>query len=78
MDELAQFKERLQFGRAHQPGELTFKQSSPKEYGFNCTDSEVKRKFTNLAIHLLSRQGRVMPKRRHPKGPRILKDGLSR
>jgi hypothetical protein len=30
--------------------QLAFKQASPEEYGFNCTDSEVKRKFANLAI----------------------------
>jgi hypothetical protein len=32
----------LQFRKAHQPGKPTFKQASPKEYDFNCTDSEVK------------------------------------
>jgi hypothetical protein len=50
LDELAQFKARLQFRRAHQLGKPTFNQASPKEYDFNCADSEVKRKFTNLAI----------------------------
>jgi hypothetical protein len=50
LDEPAQFKARLPFRRAHQLGKLTFKQASAMEYGFNCTDSEVKRNFTNLAI----------------------------
>jgi hypothetical protein len=50
VDNPTQFKVRLQFRRTHQPGKLTFKQASPKEYDFNCTDSEVKWKFTNLAI----------------------------
>jgi hypothetical protein len=50
LNKLAQFKARLQFRRAHQSGKLTFKQASPKEYGFHCMDSEVKRMFTNLAI----------------------------
>jgi hypothetical protein len=44
LDELAQFKVRLQFRRAHQPDKPTFKYASPNEYGFNCTDSEVKKK----------------------------------
>jgi hypothetical protein len=42
LDEPAQFKARLQIRRAHQPGKPTFKQASPKEYSFNCIDSEVK------------------------------------
>jgi hypothetical protein len=67
LDELAQFKTRLQFRRAHQLDKPTFKQSSPKEYNFNCMNLEVKRKFTNLAISLLSQQGRVTLRRRHPK-----------
>jgi DNA replication protein DnaD len=50
LDELAQFKARLQFRRAHQPDKQTFKQASPNEYDFNYTDSEVKRKFTNQVI----------------------------
>jgi hypothetical protein len=54
LGEPAQFKARLQFRRAHQPGKLTFKPASPKEYSISCTDSEVKRKFTNLAIDFLS------------------------
>jgi hypothetical protein len=69
MDEPAQFKARLQFRRAHQLDKLTLKQAPPKEYDFDCTDSEVKRMFTNLAIGFLSQQGRVMLRRRHPKGP---------
>jgi hypothetical protein len=36
--------------RLDEPAQLAFKQASPKEYGFNCMDSKVKRKFTNLAI----------------------------
>jgi hypothetical protein len=32
-------------------------------------------KVTTLAIGLLSRQGTMMLRRRHPKGPSILKDG---
>jgi hypothetical protein len=58
LDEPAQFKARLQFRRAHQLDKQTFKQASPNECGFNCTDSEVKRKLTNLAIGFLCRQGR--------------------
>jgi hypothetical protein len=50
LDEPALLKARLQFRRAHQPDKQTFKQASPKEYGFNCTDSKVKGKFTNQAI----------------------------
>jgi hypothetical protein len=55
LDESAQFKARLQVRRAHQPDKQTFKEASPNEYSCNCTDSEVKRKFTNLAIGFLSR-----------------------
>jgi hypothetical protein len=54
LDELAQFKARLQVRRAHQPYKWTFKQASPNECGFKCADSEVKKKFTNLAIGSLS------------------------
>jgi hypothetical protein len=50
LHEPAQFKARLQFRRAHQPDKRTFKQASPNEYGFDCTDSEVKEKFTNQAF----------------------------
>jgi hypothetical protein len=50
LHEPAQFKARLQFRRAHQPDKQTFKQASPNEYGFDCTDSEVKGKFTNQEI----------------------------
>jgi hypothetical protein len=57
----------LQFRRAHQPSKPAFKQALPKEYGCNCTDSEIKRKLTNLAIGFLSRQGVVTLRRRHPK-----------
>jgi hypothetical protein len=59
LDEPAQLNARLQFRRAHQPDKPTFKQASPKEYDYDYTDLEVKRKFTNLAIGLLSRQGRL-------------------
>jgi hypothetical protein len=58
MDEPAHFKARLQFRRARQPDKWTFKQASPNECGFNYVDSEVKKKFTNLAIGFLSRQGK--------------------
>jgi hypothetical protein len=51
LDEMTQFNARLQFRRAHQPGKPTIKQASPKEYDIDCTDSEVKRKFTNLATN---------------------------
>jgi hypothetical protein len=63
LDESAQFKAILQFGRAHQPAKRTFKKASPNEYGCNCTDSEVKKKFTNLAIGFLSRQGKLTLRR---------------
>jgi hypothetical protein len=68
-DELAQFKARLQFRRAHQADKPTFNYASPKEYVFNCMNSKVKRKFTNLAIGFHSWQGMVMLRRRCPKGP---------
>jgi hypothetical protein len=68
LDEPAQFKARLQFRRAHQLAKPAFKWDSPNEYDVNCTDSEVKRKFTNLAIDFLSRQGMVTLRRRRPKG----------
>jgi hypothetical protein len=73
MDEPAQFKARLQFRRAHQLGKLAFKQASPKEYGYDLADSEVKRKSTDLAIDFLSRKGMMTLRRRRPKGPLILK-----
>jgi hypothetical protein len=76
LDESAQFKARLQFKRAHQPAKSTLKYASPKEYDFDCTNSEVKRKFTKLVNDFLSRQGVVTLRRRRPKGPRKLKDGL--
>jgi hypothetical protein len=63
LDEPAQFKARLQVRRAHQPDKQTFKQASPKEYDCNCMDSEVKKKFTNLAIGFLSRQGKLVLRR---------------
>jgi hypothetical protein len=72
MDEPAQFKARLQFRRAHQLGKLTFKQASPKEYGYDLADSEVKRKSTDLAIDFLSWKGMMTLRRRRPKGPLIL------
>jgi hypothetical protein len=63
LDELAQFKARLQFRKARQPDKRTFKQASPNECGFKCADSEVKKKFTNLAIGFLSRQGKLTLRR---------------
>jgi hypothetical protein len=72
LGEPTQFKARLQLIRAHQPGKLTFKYASPKEYDYDGTDSEVKRKFTNLAIDFLSRHGVVMLRRRCPKGPSMI------
>jgi hypothetical protein len=63
LDKPAQFKARLQVRRAHQPDKQTFKQASPNEYGCNCTDSEVKKKFTNLAIGFLSRQEKLTLRR---------------
>jgi hypothetical protein len=63
LDEPTQFKARLQVRRAHQPDKQTFKQASPNEYGCNCTDSKVKKKFTNLAIGFLSRQGKLALRR---------------
>jgi hypothetical protein len=63
LDEPAQFKARLQVRRAHQLDKQTFKQASPIEYGCNCTDSEVKKKFTNLVIGFLSRQGKLALRR---------------
>jgi hypothetical protein len=63
LDELAQFKGRLQVRRDHQPNKQTFKQASPNEYGCNCTDSEVKKKFTNPAIGFLSHQGKLTLRR---------------
>jgi hypothetical protein len=68
LDEPAQFKARLQVRRAHQPDKQNFKQASPNEYGCNCMDSEVKKKFTNLAIDFLSRQIKLMLRRWHPNG----------
>jgi hypothetical protein len=50
LDESTQSKARLQFRIAHQPNKPTFKEASPNEYGYDCTDSEVKSKFINLAI----------------------------
>jgi hypothetical protein len=63
LDEPAQFKARLQVRRAHQPDKQTFKQASPNEYDCNCTDSEVMKKFTNLAIGFLSRQRKLALRR---------------
>jgi hypothetical protein len=49
-----------------------------KEYDIDCMDSEVKRKFTSIAIGFPSWQGMVRIRRKRPKGPWIIKDGLPR
>jgi hypothetical protein len=56
LDKPAQFKARLQIRRAHQPDKQTFKQASPNECDFKCADSEVKKKFANLAIGSLGKK----------------------
>jgi hypothetical protein len=71
LDELAQFKARLQFRRTHQPGKPTFKQASLKEYNFNWTDSESQVKVHQPRDWFLSQQRLVTLRRGHPKGPEI-------
>jgi hypothetical protein len=50
----AQFKARLQFRRAHQLGKLTFNKLHLRSMASNAQTQRPRKKFTNLAISLLS------------------------
>jgi hypothetical protein len=69
LGELAQFKTRLQFRRAHRLGEPTFNKLHPRSMTSNAWTQRPSKSLPAWRSVYFHPQGMVMLMRRYPKGP---------